>query len=68
MPNRRTPEGMGRREFARLSLGTLGAAALAGTAGRAAPNQTPGIKLCVQSPATPPTSSCFSFSSWAPAT
>jgi mannonate dehydratase len=53
MPNRRTPEGMGRREFARLSLGTLGAAALAGTAGRAAPNQTPGIKLCVQSPATP---------------
>ena len=53
MPNRRTPEGIGRRDFARLSLGTLGAAALAGRAGRAAPNQTPGIKLCVQSPATP---------------
>src|SRR6185503_17721219 len=53
MPNRRTPEGIGRRDFARLSLGTLGAAALAGQAGRAAPSQTPGIKLCVQSPATP---------------
>src|SRR6185295_807548 len=33
MPNRRTPEGIGRRDFARLSLGTLGAAALAGQAG-----------------------------------
>ena len=26
MPSRRTPEGIGRRDFARLSLGTLGAA------------------------------------------
>ena len=43
-----------RREFARLALGALGAAALAGrdVSAQARPG-TPGIKLCVQSPATP---------------
>ena len=43
-----------RREFARLALGALGAAALAGrdVSAQARP-WTPGIKLCVQSPATP---------------
>jgi mannonate dehydratase len=41
-----------RRDFARLTLGTLGAAALAGHSS-AAPQNSPGIKLCVQSPANP---------------
>jgi len=53
MTDRSTTYEIGRREFARLALGTLGAAALAGPAARAADKPAPGIKLCVQSPATP---------------
>ena len=51
------PDGeIGRRDFGRLTLGTLGIAALAGPAGQAAQKEleaTPGIKLCAQSPAKP---------------
>ena len=43
-----------RREFERLALGALGAAAFAGRGASAQdPRGTPGIKLCVQSPASP---------------
>src|SRR3989454_5129760 len=42
-----------RRDFARMALGTLGAAALAGRAAGAPQQVAPGIKLCVQSPANP---------------
>ena len=47
--------GIDRRDFARIALGTLGAAALAGRDAGAAqqPWAAPGIKLCVQSPANP---------------
>jgi mannonate dehydratase len=45
--------GIGRRDFARITLGTLGAAALAGRHGAAAERWPPGIKLCVQSGANP---------------
>ena len=51
------PSGIGRREFARIALGTIGAATVAGPAsGRAAQTPgkaAPGIKLCVQSSANP---------------
>jgi mannonate dehydratase len=43
-----------RREFGRMAFGTLGAAALTRRGLNAqAPAETPGIKLCVQSPAIP---------------
>ena len=46
--------GIGRRDFARVTLGALGTAALAGpSAHTAAPPPRPGVKLCVQSPAIP---------------
>src|SRR4029079_12451673 len=42
-----------RRDFGRVALGALGAAALSGTNARAtAQKASPGVKLCVQSPAT----------------
>src|SRR5881396_323170 len=44
---------IGRRDFARMALGTLGAAALAGRAAGVPQTVAPGIKLCVQSPANP---------------
>jgi mannonate dehydratase len=55
MTNRRTDDEIGRRDFARLAFGTLGAAALAGRAAAAGALQkpAPGIKLCVQSSANP---------------
>lgn len=42
-----------RRDFARMALSTLGAAALGGRVGASEPKWAPGIKLCVQSPAVP---------------
>lgn len=42
-----------RRDFARMAMGTFGAAALAGPAAAVVQQVAPGIKLCVQSPATP---------------
>jgi len=46
--------GIDRRDFARVTVGALGAAALAGQNAQAAAQTTrPGIKLCVQSSATP---------------
>jgi len=53
MTNRTTDTAIGRRDFARMTLGTLGVAALAGRAARAVQEVAPGIKLCVQSPANP---------------
>ena len=57
MPRPTTPHDIGRRDFARIAVGTLGAATLAGpaaaTAPTMAPKVAPGIKLCVQSSATP---------------
>ncbi len=53
MTNRTPDTGIGRREFARIAFGTLGAAALAGRPGAAAERWPPGIKLCVQSSANP---------------
>jgi mannonate dehydratase len=53
MTNRTIDNGIGRRDFARMTVGTLGAAALAGRQAEGAPRSAPGIKLCVQSPATP---------------
>src|SRR4026208_476318 len=53
MTNRTIDNGIGRRDFARRTVGTLGAAALAGRQAEGAPRSAPGIKLCVQSPATP---------------
>ena len=51
------PSGIGRRDFARIAFGTIGAAAFAGSAsGREAQTPgkaTPGMKLCVQSSANP---------------
>ena len=51
--NRPPDRGIDRRDFTRLALGTLSAAALAGRAEAAAQKWPPGIKLCAQSPATP---------------
>src|SRR5678815_4827014 len=46
--------GIDRRDFARVTVGALGAAALAGQNAQAVAQTTrPGIKLCVQSSATP---------------
>src|ERR1700752_4499264 len=47
--------GIGRRDFNRMAVGMLGATALAGRRARAEQERwaAPGIKLCVQSPATP---------------
>ena len=42
-----------RRDFARITVGALGAAAIAGPAAAGTRTVTPGIKLCVQSAATP---------------
>src|SRR5947208_13516399 len=53
MSQRMSDTDIGRREFTRMALSTLGAAALAGRASGAAQKVTPGIKLCVQSPANP---------------
>jgi mannonate dehydratase len=53
MTDRATDNEIGRRDFARMAFGTLGAAALAGSATGAAQKIAPGIKLCVQSSATP---------------
>jgi mannonate dehydratase len=44
---------IGRRDFGRLTVGTLGAAALAGQRVETLQKVTPGIKLCVQGPAKP---------------
>ena len=51
MSSRTNHTGIGRRDFARVALGTLGAAALHGQA--AAKQTSSGVKLCVQSGATP---------------
>ena len=51
MVNRTPDQGIGRRDFARIAFGTLGAAALAGRYSVAAERWPPGIKLCVQSSA-----------------
>src|SRR5213080_1231611 len=53
MSPRMSDTDIGRREFTRMALSTLGAAALAGRAAGAAQKVAPGIKLCVQSPANP---------------
>jgi mannonate dehydratase len=53
MSTRSSDTDMDRRDFARVALGTLGAAALAGKAAEAQLKTTPGIKLCVQSGANP---------------
>jgi mannonate dehydratase len=45
--------GIDRRDFGRVTLGALGAAALAGQNAQTAQKAGPAIKLCVQSPATP---------------
>jgi mannonate dehydratase len=48
-----TDTDIGRRDFARMALGTLGAAALPGHAAEAEPKGPSGVKLCVQSSASP---------------
>ncbi|MEO5822713.1 MAG: mannonate dehydratase [Vicinamibacteraceae bacterium] len=54
MSDRTSSLSLERREFGRLALGALGVAALAGRDASAQVRPgTPGIKLCVQSPATP---------------
>ena len=53
MTRRTTDHGIGRRDFGRLTLGTLGVAALGSPSAAAAPQIAPGIKLCVQSSANP---------------
>jgi mannonate dehydratase len=53
MTRRTTDQGIDRRDFGRLTLGTLGVAALGSPSAAAAPQITPGIKLCVQSSANP---------------
>ena len=53
MASHTTDEAIGRRDFARMTLGTFGVAALAGRAAGAVQEVAPGIKLCVQSPANP---------------
>src|SRR5436190_12688546 len=53
MSRRTRDKDIDRRDFARMTLGTLGAAALARRAAGAVQQVAPGIKLCVQSSATP---------------
>ena len=53
MTRRTTDQGIDRRDFGRLTLGTLGVAALGSPSAAAAPQIAPGIKLCVQSSANP---------------
>jgi mannonate dehydratase len=53
MTRRTTDNEIGRRDFARMALGAVGAAALAGRAAEAQQKVAPGIKLCVQSAANP---------------
>src|SRR5438093_6577217 len=53
MTNSTSDTEIGRRDFTRMALGTLGAAALAGRAAGAPQKVAPGIKLCVQSSANP---------------
>jgi mannonate dehydratase len=53
MSNRTNDAGIGRRDFARLALGTLGAAGLPAQRAAAEPKAESGIKLCVQSSANP---------------
>src|SRR6476469_1491745 len=53
MSKRTTDTEIGRRDFARMALGTLGAAALPGHAAEAEPKGPSGVKLCVQSSANP---------------
>nr|MDP9323321.1 mannonate dehydratase [Acidobacteriota bacterium] len=53
MSNRTADTEMGRRDFARMALGTLGAAALPGHAAETEPKGPSGVKLCVQSSASP---------------
>src|SRR6266849_4336559 len=48
-----TDKDIGRRDFARITLGTLGAAALAGPTEAVMQKAPPKIKLCVQSSANP---------------
>jgi mannonate dehydratase len=48
-----TDTDIGRRDFARMTLGTIGAAALAGPAAAVVQKPVPSIKLCVQSSANP---------------
>ena len=53
MPRRTSTSDIGRRDFARLTMGALGATALGVPAAPAAAKVAPGIKLCVQSSPTP---------------
>jgi mannonate dehydratase len=53
MTSRTSDEAIGRRDFARLALGTLGVAAIGSPEAKAAPTATPGVKLCVQSSPNP---------------
>ncbi len=53
MTNRTTDTEIGRRDFARMTFGMLGVAALAGQAGEAELKTPSGVKLCVQSSANP---------------
>src|SRR5260370_5950536 len=53
MSNRTTETEIGRRDFARMALGTLGVAALSGHAAEAEQKAQSSVKLCVQSSANP---------------
>jgi mannonate dehydratase len=53
MTNRAPHRTIGRRDFARIPLGTLGAASPVSRRGAATERWPPGIKLCVQSAANP---------------
>jgi mannonate dehydratase len=53
MTNRTIDNEIGRRDFARMTVGTLGMAAFARRQSKEASRSAPGIKLCVQSSANP---------------
>src|SRR5216683_6055704 len=53
MSNRTTETEIGRRDFARMALGTLGVGALSGHAAEAERKAESSVKLCVQSSANP---------------
>src|SRR5260370_28632419 len=53
MSNRTTETEIGRRDFARMALGTLGVGALSGHAAEAEQKAQSSVKLCVQSSANP---------------
>jgi mannonate dehydratase len=53
MTHRTLDEEIGRRDFARMAFGTVGAAALVRPAAESSQQSAPGVKLCVQSSPSP---------------